>query len=125
VGSLKYSSGLFITTHIKEKSKNIMAEVCSKCGLPKDLCVCGTISMEQQLVKIRLETRKWGKPTTIVEGVDSRAVDLGELAGKLKAYCACGGTAKDNQIILQGDHRSKVRKVLVECGFPESSIEIR
>jgi translation initiation factor 1 len=101
-----------------------MAEVCSTCGLPKDLCVCGTISMEQQLVKVRLETRKWGKPTTVIEGIDTKSVDLSGLAGKLKSYCACGGTAKDNVILLQGDHRDKVRKVLVEQGFPETSIEI-
>jgi translation initiation factor 1 len=101
-----------------------MAEVCSTCGLPKDLCVCGTISMEQQLVKVRLETRKWGKPTTVIEGIDTKSVDLSGLAGKLKSYCACGGTAKDNMILLQGDHRDKVRKVLVQQGFPETSIEI-
>ena len=101
-----------------------MAEVCSTCGLPKDLCVCGTISMEQQLVKVRLETRKWGKPTTVFEGIDAKSVDLSGLAGKLKSYCACGGTAKDNLILLQGDHRDKVRKVLVQQGFPETSIEI-
>jgi translation initiation factor 1 len=101
-----------------------MAEVCSTCGLPKDLCVCGTISMEQQLVKVRLETRKWGKPTTVIEGIDAKSVDLSGLAGKLKSYCACGGTAKDNLILLQGDHRDKVRKVLVQQGFPETSIEI-
>jgi translation initiation factor 1 len=86
--------------------------------------VCGTISMEQQLVKVRLETRKWGKPTTVIEGIDAKSVDLGGLAGKLKSYCACGGTAKDNLILLQGDHRDKVRKVLVQQGFPETSIEI-
>lgn len=101
-----------------------MAEVCSTCGLPKDICVCGTISMEQQLVKVRLETRKWGKPSTVIEGIDAKSVDLAGLAGKLKTYCACGGTAKDNMILLQGDHRDKVRKILVQQGFPEASIEI-
>ena len=79
--------------------------------------------MEQQLVKVRMETRKWGKPTTVIEGIDSKSVDLNDLAGKLKHYCACGGTAKDNQILLQGDHRNKVSRILVEYGFPEASIE--
>ncbi len=80
--------------------------------------------MEQQLVKVRLETRKWGKPTTVIEGIDGKSVDLASLAGRLKSYCACGGTAKDSLILLQGDHRDKVRKVLVQQGFPETSIEI-
>ena len=75
-------------------------------------------------MKVRLETRKWGKPTTVIEGIDAKSVDLTGLAGKLKSYCACGGTAKDSLILLQGDHRDKVRKILVQQGFPETSIEI-
>jgi translation initiation factor 1 len=101
-----------------------MAEVCPTCGLPKDLCVCGTISMEQQLVKVRLETRKWGKPTTIIEGINSKSVDLDDLGAKLKTYCACGGTAKEGLIMLQGDHRCKIKKLLIQFGFPEGSIEV-
>ena len=101
-----------------------MAEVCSVCGLPKDLCVCGTISMEQELIKVKFETRKWGKPTTIIEGINSKSVDLRELAAKLKTACACGGTSKNNVIVLQGDHREKVKKLLVERGFPEKVIEL-
>ena len=102
----------------------IMPEVCSICGLPKDLCVCSTISMEQQRVKVRLETRKWGKPVTIVEGMDGRSVDIDELASKLKTVCACGGTTKNNLLVLQGDHRQKVKHALVDYGFPEASIEV-
>lgn len=101
-----------------------MAEVCSTCGLPKDLCVCGTISMEQQVVKVRLEMRKWGKPTTVIEGIDSKSVNLDDLATKMKSSCACGGTSKDQLIVLQGDHRNKVRQILVNYGFPEASIEV-
>src|SRR5947208_13621745 len=101
-----------------------MADVCSTCGLPKDLCVCGTISMEQQTVKVRMEMRKWGKPATIVEGIDGKSVDLPDLATKLKTYCACGGTSKNNSIILQREQRDKVKKVLVGYGFPAASIEL-
>jgi len=101
-----------------------MAAICSVCGLPKDLCVCGTISMEQQAIKVKLETRKWGKNATIIEGIDPRSVDLSQLAAKLKTSCACGGTTKNAQIILQGDHRDKVKKLLVQQGFPEASIEL-
>jgi len=102
-----------------------MAEICTVCGLPKDLCVCGTISMEQQLIKVRLETRKWGKSLTVIEGIDTKSVDLGKIATKLKSLCACGGSAKDNKILLQGDHRDKVKQFLINFGFPISSIEVR
>src|SRR3972149_137946 len=101
-----------------------MADVCSTCGLPKDLCVCGTISMEQQTVKVRMEMRKWGKPATSGEGIDGKSVTLHDLTTKLKPFCACGATSKTNSIILQGDHRDKVKKILVQSGFPETSIEL-
>lgn len=101
-----------------------MADICSICGLPKDLCVCGTISMEQQSIKVKLEMRKWGKPATVIEGIDSKAVNIHKLAAKLKSTLACGGTAKNNTIILQGDHRDRVKQLLIEEGFPEANIEL-
>ncbi|MCK4477833.1 translation initiation factor [Candidatus Bathyarchaeota archaeon] len=102
-----------------------MAEICPICGLPKDICVCGEISKEQQRIKIRRESRKWGKPATIIEGIDDKTQDLGRLAKKLKNFCACGGTAKNNQIILQGDHRDRVKTFLMQLGFPEQNIELQ
>lgn len=104
---------------------SIMAEICPTCGLPKDLCACREIEKEQQRIRIRLETRKFGKPTTIVNGVDDKSTDLGEMAKKLKNFCACGGTAKNGLIILQGDHRDRVKKYLVDLGYPEGNIELQ
>jgi len=102
-----------------------MAEICSVCGLPKDLCVCGEISKQQQRIRVRLEYRKWHREMTIIEGIDDKSVDLGRLSAKLKALCACGGTAKNNQILLQGDHRDKTKKYLVQLGFPAENIEVQ
>ncbi len=102
-----------------------MAEICPTCGLPKDICVCIEIGKEQQRIKIRRETRKFGKPTTIIEGINDKDQDLGRLAQKLKTFCACGGTAKNNQIILQGDQRERVKTVLIQLGFPEQNIELQ
>ncbi len=102
-----------------------MAEICPICGLPKDLCVCEEISKEQQRIRIRLETRKWGKQMTVIDGIDPKEVKLSRLAQKLKTRCACGGTAKNNQILLQGDHRERVKEILIEMGFPEENIEVQ
>jgi translation initiation factor 1 len=102
-----------------------MAEICPTCGLPKDICVCTEISKDQQRIKIRRETRKFGKPATLVEGINDKEQDLGRLAQKLKAFCACGGTAKNDQIILQGDHRERVKAFLIKLGFPEQNIELQ
>ncbi|RJS79637.1 translation initiation factor [Candidatus Bathyarchaeota archaeon] len=102
-----------------------MADICPICGLPKDLCVCGEIEKEQQRIRIRLETRKFGRPTTIVEGLNSKETNLPSLAQKLKSYCACGGTAKNGQIMLQGDQREKVREYLIKMGYPAENIELQ
>ena len=107
-----------------ELKKSSMAEICPKCGLPTDICVCGTISKEQQRIRVYTETRKWRRPVTVIEGVDEKSFDLGHLTQQLKTFCACGGTNKDNQIILQGDHRNTIVQLLTKLGFPASNIEV-
>ena len=102
-----------------------MAEICPVCGLPVDLCVCEEMSKEQQRIRIRLENRKWGKKYTIIDGIDSKEMKLNKLAATLKAKCACGGSAKNEQILLQGDHREVVKNVLIDMGFPEDNIEVQ
>ncbi len=103
----------------------IMAEICPVCGLPKDLCVCEEMSKEQQRIRIRLETRKWGKKWTVIDGIDSGSVSLNKLASELKSKCACGGTAKNEQVLLMGDHRDTVHNTLVNMGFPDENIEVQ
>ena len=60
-----------------------------------------------------------------MEGINDKDQDLGRLAQKLKTFCACGGTAKNNQIILQGDQREKAKTFLAKLGFPEQNIELQ
>ena len=102
-----------------------MAEVCPVCGLPKDICVCREIAKEQQRIRVRLEKRKWGRAMTIIDGLDDGCTDLNELAKKLKTICACGGTAKNGMVMLQGDQREKVKELLIELGYPEENIEVQ
>jgi len=102
-----------------------MADICPICGLPKDLCVCGEIGKEQQRIRIRLETRKWRKKSTIIDGLNNKDTDLTSLAKKLKNSCACGGTAKNGEILLQGDHREKVCQYLISIGYPKENIELQ
>ncbi|MCP8322247.1 MAG: stress response translation initiation inhibitor YciH, partial [archaeon] len=54
-----------------------------------------------------------------------KRTDLDKIAQKLKTKLACGGTAKDGYILLQGDHRDSVKEELVRLGFDESSIEVQ
>lgn len=99
-----------------------MAEVCQVCGLPKELCICETIARETQKIRVYTERRKLGKTMTIIEGIDARNIDVKALLKKMKKKLACGGTYKNGKLELQGDHKNKVKKLLVEEGFPESSI---
>jgi len=100
-----------------------MAEICPKCGLPKELCVCETIAKEEQRIKVRSEKRKFGKVITLIEGLDNKEIDLKDLAKKLKSQFACGGTVKGNKIELQGDHVQEAKESLIKFGFSREMID--
>ena len=102
-----------------------MSEICQICGLVKELCVCETIAKESQKISVYIERKKFNKYYTIVEGIDQREIDLKDLAKKLKSGLACGGTTKDGKIELQGEHKQKTKKILIDCGFAPNSIEVR
>ncbi|MBI2657853.1 translation initiation factor [Candidatus Woesearchaeota archaeon] len=102
-----------------------MTEVCPMCGLVKELCVCETIAKESQKIFVYIERKKFNKNYTIVEGIDEKEIDLKELAKKLKSELACGGTIKDGKIELQGEHKQKAKRILVEHGFAPGSVEVR
>jgi len=102
-----------------------MAEVCKKCGLPLDLCVCEELEKEETRIVVRLEMRRFRKPTTMIEGLNPKRTDLEKLAHQLKSRLACGGTAKEGYVLLQGDHRDSIKDHLVGLGFNESSIEVQ
>ncbi len=96
-------------------------DICPKCGLPKQACICEEIAKEEQRITIRTEKRRFGKITTIISGFD-KGVNLKDLAKKLKAEMACGGTIRGNEIELQGDHTKKIKDTLVRLGFREDQI---
>ena len=94
-----------------------MSDICPKCGLPKEICVCEDIAREQQKISIAVDKRRYGKMMTIVDGINPHELDIDTLISNLKAICACGGTIKDGKIELQGDHRIKVKESLEKMGF--------
>lgn len=102
-----------------------MAEVCPNCGLPKELCVCESIAKESQTIIISLIKKKFGKKYTAIEGIDQKEIDLKDLTKKLKSKFACGGTMKKGIIELQGDHKLKVKEMLVNMGFPNETIRTK
>jgi len=90
-------------------------EICPKCGLPIQACVCEKIAKNSQNIKVSVEKKRYGKYVTIVTGLDG--VNVKETTKELKNVLACGGTYKNNEIELQGDHRKKIKDVLIKLGF--------
>jgi len=98
-------------------------EICPKCGLPKEACVCEVIAKSEQKIRVELVKKRYGKMVTMVTGIDPKDVDLKGIAKELKNELACGGTVKNNEIELQGEHVKKVKEKLVSLGFASDAIE--
>lgn len=102
-----------------------MSTICNTCGLPKELCVCEAIARESQKITVELDKKKFGKIYTVISGINEHEVDVKDLAKKLKNKFACGGTAKDGKIELQGDHRRTAKEELVKLGFVADTIQVK
>lgn len=96
-------------------------EICPRCGLPKQACVCEQIVKSSQKIRVTTDKKRYGKIVTIVSGFD-KEVDVKNIAKELKQELACGGTYKDGIIELQGDHTKRIKPLLVNLGFDEESI---
>ena len=69
----------------------------------------------RQNLIVRFEKRN-GKPATIISNYQGSEQELKDLAAKLKKHCGVGGSAKDDEILIQGDVRNKVADFLRNLG---------
>lgn len=97
-------------------------EICPKCGLPEQACVCEQMVKSLQNITVTTDKKRYGKIVTIVSGFDS-SVNIKKIGKILKNGLACGGTCKNNIIELQGNHQKKVKEILVKHGFEKESIQ--
>lgn len=96
---------------------------CPTCGLPEELCVCDEMTREGQKIRVRTDRRRYGKFVTIVDGFQN--VNMDKITKELKQRLACGGTLKKDAIELQGNHMTRVKKVLIAMGFSEGMIDVK
>lgn len=80
-----------------------------------------TLAPAQQKLKVRLDSKqRGGKSVTLVEGFIGREEDMQDLGKQLKSHCGTGGSAKDGEIIVQGDQRDKVLQWLLQKGYKQT-----
>ena len=75
------------------------------------------ISPGQQMVKLHLDRRGGGKIISVVRGLQEPELKLKSLATELKKACGVGGSSKNGEILIQGNHREKIQELLMVKGY--------
>ena len=76
-----------------------------------------TLPPAKQNLKVWLDRLKGGRVATVVRGFVGSSDDLAALGKEFKKSCGVGGTAKDGEIIIQGDHRDRIVELLTKAGY--------
>lgn len=76
----------------------------------------------KDIVRIHLQRLKGNREATVIKGLTLKENALVEMANTLKKSCGVGGSAKDHEIILQGNHREKVMKWLITQGYKNTKL---
>ena len=95
---------------------------CLNCGLSYNKCRCSEPAQPPRksdgIVRVRRDRKgRGGKTVTVIDGVMGSEEELSTLAQQLKKLCGSGGTVKDGNIEIQGDHREKVMAKLTSLGY--------
>lgn len=99
---------------------------CPTCGQPYKNCRCGPAASQNSpatrksdgVVRVmRDRKQRGGKTVTVINGVPGSEAELSALAQQLKKLCGSGGTIKDGNIEIQGDHCEKVMAKLTTLGY--------
>jgi translation initiation factor 1 len=76
----------------------------------------------QSPVRIHLQRLKGNREVTVIKGLLGSTSNLTELAKDLKKMCGGGGSYKDNEIVIQGNHREKIKDHLIHLGFKNTKL---
>ena len=90
-------------------------KTCPECENPMSACTCHTPILPDGdgIVRISLDTKgRKGKGVTLIKGIQLLPDELKKLAKELKQKCGVGGSVKDGNIEIQGDHRELLINLL-------------
>lgn len=86
--------------------------------IEEDAAEAESIGHAMQKLIVSLDTRhRAGKAVTLIKGFMGKPAELELLGKQLKSFCGTGGSAKDGEIIIQGDNREKVFQWLLKTGY--------
>ena len=74
------------------------------------------IKIQKEPLRIELDKRK-GKPATLITNFQGDEESLKELAAILKKKCSAGGSARDGEILIQGDFRTRISDILTDLNY--------
>lgn len=73
---------------------------------------------QKQNLKVRsTRSGRKGKTVTVIEGFQQQPESLHKLLKQLKVQCGSGGTVKENELEIQGEHCQKIARILLELGY--------
>ena len=101
-----------------------MSDLNSNNDIPDEFDPMDQLARSEQNIEVSIDERSYNKEMTIIDGLKDE-VDIDELSSTLKSKLACGGTVKNEQIQLQGNHTHRIEDVLVDEGFNKENIEIK
>lgn len=103
---------------IKNTTSNIVYSTNKELNLNPQEPVAETLPPKQQELRIWLSKKgRGGKTASVITGFIGKEDDLKSLGKLLKNKCGVGGTEKDGEIIIQGDHRDKILQILLTEGY--------